>query len=207
MICLPLFGAEFRVSTGGAEKDRLMAVFEKVRSLELTKNRPARRLSGIEVLQKINNKTFLVYTRKEVVTGSVVSGGKVVYLTKWETDHDQIYCYKPCAALNVVDDEKIGSLDLEVTDESYAYTTSSGAKKTVRILTDRKQEEGGEELFSKEEFVARLKGGETWTLKNYSEKNCHSCLGDGVLSGSEKNASCPACKGNGVLAEDLLVKW
>lgn len=76
LICLPLFGEEFRVSTGGGEKEKLMEVFEKVSALELAKNRPKQRLSSIEVLQKIDDRAFLVYIRKERITGRVVSGEK-----------------------------------------------------------------------------------------------------------------------------------
>lgn len=82
-------------------------------------------------------------------------------------------------------------LDLVVTDtgEVYQYTSVLGAKKTVGII-----KEAEDSLMSREEFISRLKAGESFTLPlKVGERGCKKCYGRGKTGGGLSGPPARVC--------------
>ena len=167
----------YQVSKGGKDKKLLTRVFHAVQAIELNGGGEQVRL---RVTQKIAPKEFLVNYGK---------GSYWLYT-------DETY--------NVVDDE-ILKLTVKITHETKKHTTVRGASRTVRVM--REAEHIPFVNFTQEDFIRRLKEGDSWVLKQFREKRCENCFGDGKLNALKNYAKCHDCKGKGDTVIDCVVKW
>jgi len=199
---------EFRVSEAGKDKAELMRVFSAVQRFE---NRGKLNLEDFEVMQKINLREFLVYKKTWAKGGNGgMSGnqmdGRGFYAGGGGgkgTDISTIYWLKTKEDHDVADGETLSNMVIVPTGKTREYTSVMGAKRTCRELTETGENMG----FQKEEFLAALKQGKTWTLKDFSKSKCFQCGGTGKLGVMKNYAQCPDCKGKGEIPADCLVKW
>jgi DnaJ-class molecular chaperone len=167
----------YQVSKGGKDKKLLMSVFHAVQAIELKGEDEEVRLL---VTQKIAPKELLVKYR-----------GSSYWLYTDET-------------YNIVDDEVL-KLKVTITNETKKYTTVLGASKTIRVMREAKLTPFL--TFTQKDFVRRLKKGDSWVLKQFQEKSCANCFGNGKLSALKNYAKCPDCRGEGSTVIDYTVKW
>lgn len=198
--------AVFLVSQAGKDKSELMRVFAAVQKLENAGNV---KLEDYQVSQRINLREFLVY-KKSWLGGVVASrgassgnGGGVYCYGGMAADTSTTYWLKTKDDHDVADKESLSNIITAPTGKTREYTSVLGAKMTCREMAETDENVA----FSKEDFLAALKGGKTWTLKNFSKSKCSQCSGTGKLSVMKNYAKCPDCKGNGEVVTDCLVKW
>ena len=209
---IPIKGkvVEFRVSVAGNDKTELMRVFLAVQELEKKGE-----LEDYKVMQRINLREFLVYKKTWAEGGSggmvassmrAIGGGGNVYVGgggRKGADKSIVYWLKTKEDHDVADGETLSEMFTEPTGKTREYTSVLGAKKTCRELAEMDKNVE----FSKEDFLAALKEGKTWTLVNFSKSKCSQCGGSGKLGALKNYAQCPGCKGKGGIVSDCLVKW
>ena len=196
----------FHVSKVGKDKKELHKAFSLIQKMEKTEKygRPI----SFEVLQKLDDKGFLSYKTRTVsrVIGSGLSsvgGGGGSYVTSSEvTDRSKIYYLVTLKPKSIADGDKLESIWIIETTKMKSYTDTRGAKRTVRIM-----EEVVPVDLSQQDFVKRLKSGESWLLKGFSKKRCKNCFGDGELGAMKKYAKCPDCRGKGSRSVDYRIQW
>ena len=196
----------FLVSEVGSKKNELHEVFKLIQKEE--KRKKYGEPISLEILQKLNDKGFLAYktvTRYRTIASrsASIGGGGGAYTTSSEvTDRSKLYYLVTLKANDIADGERLKSICVIETSKMKSYTDTRGAKRTVRIL-----EEITPVDLSQQDFVKRLKGGESWVLKRFREKRCKNCFGDGKLNAMKNYAKCPDCKGKGATVVDCIVKW
>lgn len=173
--------ATFKVSESGKDKASLAAVFNAVQNIELKKAGGDPR--SFLVIQVFDAKKFLVQPVGEGTDNNYLLIGKT--------------------PRTMADREVIRSIYAVTTGKTHSYNSVAGAKTTVRII----DEIDPPPLMKTEEFVARLKAGDKWTLKSFQAEKCKKCFGDGKLSALQHYADCPDCSGKGEWKLDLLVIW
>ena len=141
------------VSKGAKDKKLLMRVFEAVKEAEAKKAAKTHGQRALTVKQRINSKTFLVS-----------AGGTADY---W------FLALEP-KDLNNRDRFRV---DAVLTDRTKTFRNENGEDVKVRVLQEVKSDPLP--TLTKEEFVKRLKAGETWTLVEFAEAKCQKCGGDG----------------------------
>jgi hypothetical protein len=195
----------FNVSKAGKNKEELIKVFKSIQDIEMAKKyAPA----SFEVLQKLGSKGYLVYkTRIEynTIASSMarMGGGGGSYTTSHEVaERSTIYFLVTLEPKNYVDGEIIKGFFTVKSDATKSYMNTVGATKTVAVL-----DEVIPQPLTQDEFVERLKNGDTWLLKNYKKKKCHGCFGKGKLGALKNYATCPDCNGKGAFMLDCVVKW
>ena len=174
-----------QISKTGKDKTALMAAFNRIRDIErATQERRQPPPLRFEISQKLTDKSFLSYQGYPK---------KLYYLETLEPK-------------NVVDDEVL-KVRAVLTDKTYSYNTVSGAKKTIRVMQEVKikQEDLVIKELTQDEFVKRLKRGETWRLPKFIPKKCSRCVGKGRIIG--QNSRCGVCGGRGGVYLDCIVKW
>lgn len=182
-VCLSQ-AVNYKVSTGGKDRAQLERVFQAV----VAKEKPAEeRALSFEVTLKISATEYLVWRRVEKLYGL-------------QTSYDQCFFLKLTEPLEKADGEMIEGIHAKET----AATKKIGVG-TYRVIEQFEPEAAP--AYTKEQFVADLKAGRTWTLINFASIPCHRCLGDGKLSKMEKEAKCPDCKGDGGKRADVIVGW
>lgn len=88
----------------------------------------------------------------------------------------------------------------------YDFTTVAGSTRRVELFKEAVAKED-EEAPEKEEFVERLKAGETFTVRTINPTGCAKCFGDGKLGASEKYEVCLDCGGSGEAITTWTIKW
>jgi hypothetical protein len=146
--------------------------------------------------------------RSSVVTsslGRIGGGGRSSGTVFQIPDRTKFYCLVTERAKNVAAGETM-QIDLpETTKEIYEYTAPTGAKHSVRVIKENRK--AAVKTLTQDEFVARLRAGETWLLPKAEMVDCNDCFGDGKLSGLQNDAKCRSCDGTGSVTVDFLVKW
>ena len=62
-------------------------------------------------------------------------------------------------------------------------------------------------LPTREEFLERIKLGETYTVTEKVEGGCYECMGNGDMGAMHKNKVCSKCQGSGNSAVIWTLKW
>ena len=168
----------FKVSNPKNDKAELINVFEAVEKMETPKRNNS--TLTMKVKQKINNREFLVSL-----------GG------------DERYWLITLEDKNVADGDFL-SIKCKKTENVREYASVMHANISVHEIVEV---EDNTPIFSKELFVRRLKGGETWTLKGFYLLRCFKCGGSGKLGVLSNYDECTACGGRGGTKCDLLVTW
>lgn len=198
----------FQVSKASKNKSELLQVFENVQRLEAKKEG---KVLNYYVSQRLGPQKFLVYKMKwsgGTVTsslGSVGGGGGSYSYGGYVPDRSKTYLLETKTDRNVADGEKLTDIISAQSDEIFGYTATTGAKKSVRIIRELKSDE--QSLLTKEQFVERLKTGETWLLRGFKKEKCLDCFGDGKLSALQGGGTCKSCRGSGDIKTNYLVKW
>jgi hypothetical protein len=196
----------FNVSKAGSDKSELNSAFAAIQKIE--KDKKYGEPTTFEILQKLDSKGYLVYkTRTEYNTVSSgmssIGGGGGGYTTSSEvTDRSKIYYLVIREVGNHADGDRLEGMFTVDAAKTKTYTNTLGAAQTVTVLEEVVPVE-----LSQEDFVARLKKGESWVLKNFRKKSCGGCFGDGKLNAMKNYARCPDCKGEGYAMLDCVVKW
>jgi hypothetical protein len=172
------FTQAYLVSQGAKNKALLLRVFDAVRKAEAKKNPGGARV--LEVRQRISSTEFLVN-----------AGGATDY---W------FIALKP-KDLNNRDRLKT---DAEFTGNTKSFRTESGETITVRVMKEVKSKPVP--AFTKDEFVQRLKAGETWNLTDFEERKCQACNGKGMIGAPAELEECSDCE-FGKITVDYIVKW
>lgn len=174
----------FEISKVGKDKSTLLKYFSVIEEKENKARKPHSLL--LEVAQKQDDKNYHVY------------------LYNIHTRSQTRYLLKLLDSKSYADNEKIivYAKSVEGTSE---YRTITGANANIRILQEFIPEQPI--LFSQEEFVKRLKDGETWDLKGALNVPCAPCFGDGKKSNLQGGEKCMDCNGKGFLIKDVIVKW
>lgn len=60
---------------------------------------------------------------------------------------------------------------------------------------------------TEEEFVERLKAGESFTVRILDPNGCASCNGDGKMSTLQGGGNCETCQGTGESLQTYILKW
>lgn len=169
----------FLVSQGGRNKALLMRVFDAIKKGEDEK-KTSKDQRALQVRRRISSKTFLVNA------GGVTDFWFIALEPRDWTDHDK---FKANAVL---------------TEGTKTFKFEGEESKTVRVL----KEVAGKPvpLFTKDEFVRRLKEGETWDLREFETQKCETCGGDGFTGEEETEEECPDCE-EGKIFVDFTVKW
>lgn len=196
---------DYQVSKAGKDQARLAEVFQKVAALEALA-KPAGK--NFEVLRRVDDKQFIVYRKatkfRPVVASGMAriggGGGSATPTTYEETDYTTAFWLITSSPHNIADGEVLRGVVATITEE-----TKSDAGSTYRVLRDTPAVPVA--AFTKENFVFRLKAGQTWNLKNFESQKCPTCGGDGKLSAMQKNGACPDCRGKGAFPVDLTVRW
>lgn len=101
----------------------------------------------------------------------------------------------------LIPDDSKKSLRLSITSDTFQYVSVLGAKQTVAVARVFE----APDPIGKEQFLARLKGGEVWTVAiGTSDLNCNACRGFGRIPEPDPNRrrgdgkkTCPGCSGKG----------
>lgn len=199
----------YHVSKAAKDKEKLMRVFSAIQvqdfyDFKKTKEDPRRfrPILGAKLVQKINDREYLVIPHIYRFGRVIPTDGKL-QPTFYPLENKSLYLYRPGNPLSEVDGESIRNLYLKSTEQTYSYTNSLGAKATVRVLVDAEKPE----YMTQDEFIKRLKAGETWRLYRFTTAECRACFGDGKKSKLQGGGSCEDCEGKGSSTKDLLVKW
>lgn len=172
------FTQTYLVSLGAKNKALLLRVFDAVRKVEEKKNAGGER--SLEVRHRINSTEFLVN-----------AGGT--------TD----YWFMALEPMDLDNRDRFRT-DAELTGKTKEFRTESGETVTVRVLKEVKSEP--KPAFTKDEFVERLKAGETWSLMDFEERKCLACNGKGMIGEPDELEECSDCE-FGKITVDYIVKW
>jgi len=197
---------EFRVSKVGADKTELVSVLDAVARLE-TKTDSKTEAQNYSVNRVIDKKNFLCHKmrkRYRVISSGLsrVGGGGGVSGSEWEEpDTSRLYWVTTQKEQNVVDEEVIkGIIVLEAKEPKKLYDQTYRQLIEVNLAVEAS-------TYTKEQFIADLKQGKTWTLKDFATKSCATCLGKGNLGILRSYVKCASCEGKGSFKVDYLVKW
>lgn len=104
-------------------------------------------------------------------------------------------------------DGEFVAVDARPTGEVYSYTSVTGAKITIPVAEIP-------ERMTKEEFLTRLKTGDSFEITVYTEPVCNVCKGRGKVFNASKRAlakaeksKCKSCDGTGKTPVHLEVVW
>jgi len=163
----------------------------------------------VEILQHIEGSSYLAKMRTpQMEAGSFArltsqitgSGSSIVPAGDWDT----IRLDLPKDSIRLADGETFLK-PIEQTPETFEYTTTLGAKATVRVC--RIAGTGNQHApLPMEQFVARLRAGETFPLTVTQVTTvCDFCRGAKVIKGVE----CRKCEGKGgaTIERNLTVRW
>ena len=200
---------DFPVSRAGADKIELNKIYDAVAKIEIS-----RKNQGVKfkMIQKIDSTHFVAnpVIWEEVVGqgGSLAAAGGGGYGRSYKAQRvntSRKVMVTTIKAREVAEGEMIYGGEFELADKVADIPLPGGDVMSLREWKETK--ESVDKEFTRESFVVRLKGGETWILKNFAEKPCDDCLGKGDLGTLRSNKKCPACKGKGKRRVDYLVKW
>ena len=197
---------DFKVSKVGNNKSQLLEVFGIIQQNESDQPKG----TTFQIMQRIDQNNFLVYkfvTKTNVVSSSMASiagGGNVRSNSYLSLERTKVSYLKYNRGLDAVDGEKVKDLSVVLTKEIETYATAVGSMKSVRVYKEALNERN---IFSREEFVEKLRAGETWVIRSYLAEECFPCKGTGRLNQFNGGGRCDKCKGKGDLTKDLLVKW
>lgn len=207
----------FRVSRVGADKTMLLRVFQAVKDAEETKTKYGKKgRNSFRVMQRLSPTEFLVHQTETYYDPNPFARarssnrtGAATATASFRAGKSQVFLLKTQQPLNAVDGEWIRGITVNDTGAVHTYTATLGNLKSVRILTEDAPL-NSQHTFTQEEFVDRLRNGETWTLKNFEEEDCRVCFGRGELSTFKGGGACPQCgdtahKGKGFI--DYLIRW
>jgi len=198
---------KFKVSEIGRDKSELLRVFFEVQRIEQVASGGLPR--SFQIMQRLTKSEFLVHPlriRVHVIGDSASrmgGGGNVVANEYEEPVISLVYLLNTSSELELADGEFIRQIYAPETGETHAYNSVDGSKKTVRVL----RQTAPPPLMTQDEFVAKLKLGRSWTLKDFRNVSCSQCFGDGKLSALQNHARCPDCKGKGGVMMDIVVVW
>ena len=175
----------------------LLEVFAKVVEME-RKQTPSK---DFEVSHKVGEGRWVVYGRKDHTyaanrlqsIGGDSGGG--VYMGS-TTDYSKPFLLVSKPPLNVATGQIIS-----------VQCTDTGKTEDINGETLRVMEIESEPDLTKEEFIARLKAGRTWSLQNFKPSPCFKCGGDGKLGAMDQYAKCQDCGGKGGTQIVWIVKW
>lgn len=191
----------FRVSEVGHDKTMLLKVFDTLNRGERQKQNE---FDGVEVSRRISDTEYLVYPlerKYRTVADSsqrLGTGGNARSIGYLSADTSNRYYLVLLSAKNMAEGERDTTIPIRKTDET--FTTSWGG-------SYRKIEEVPGDLISREEFVARLRSGETFTIENFEEQKCTKCHGFGHLGFLSGEKDCPECGDSGKVWVNCLVVW
>lgn len=185
--------------------DRLNASFAEKASVAVASGEE----KTVEIIQHIEGSSYLAQMRTpQKVAGSAASamsrltgsGSSIVPAGDWEI----IRLDLPKNSNRLADGEKFLK-PIEATAGTFEYTNTLGAKATVKVC--RIAGTGDEYApLSMEQFVTRLRAGETWSLTvTQVTTQCGFCRGAKVINGGE----CRKCEGKGgdTIDRSLTVSW
>lgn len=211
-VVLPAFAEDYPMSAIPLEDPRWKNTLDRVNA-SLAEKASAAAESGeqktVEIIQHIEGSSYLALMRTpQKAAGSAASalgqitggGSSVVPAGDWET----IRLDLPKESARLADGAKFLK-PIEETPKTFEYTTTLGAKATVRVCRIAGT---GEEFapLTMDQFVARLRAGETWSLTvTQVTTPCGFCRGAKVVNG----AACPKCEGKGgdTIDRNLMVRW
>lgn len=168
----------FHVSAGARNKPLLMKVFAAVQKLEAEKHAGGSRTFVVK--QAISPTAFLVN-----------AGG------------NSDYWLIPLERQEWSNRERI-KIDAEFTGDTKTFRDESGKDISFRVLKQVESKPAPE--FTKEEFVERLKDGETWTLMHFEQRTCPNCKGKAMIRTEDEYIECGECH-EGKLSIDYVVEW
>ena len=172
------FTHTYHVSAGGDNKALLMRVFGAVKKVEEAKTGGGSR--RYTVRQRISPTEFLVNSGGNEDYWFIALKGEA-----WDS-REQIRA------------------DTELTDATRTFLNESGETVKVRVLKQVKSKPPPE--FTKEEFVQRLKDGQTWVLVDFEKRKCEHCEGDGKVETESGIENCDECT-EGMVSIDYVVEW
>jgi hypothetical protein len=141
---------------------------------------------SVKILQHIEESSYLAQIKS--------TGGE------WETIRLEL----PANIRMQADGETFTS-PLELTGQMFQYTTALGVRATVKVCRIPGMGTAFSQM-NKEQFVSRLKAGETWEIViNQVTTPCGFCRGAPVVNGGV----CPQCDGRGgqTNQRNLRVRW
>ncbi len=199
---------EFRVSKVGKDKSELIKIFDAVNELKEGGDSINR---GVKVVYRISSTEFLVYPKrwKNVTWGGSSNrlgmGGNTNTHRSLVVDRTKLYFLTTNSPLDLVTGESSSDIityetgEIKDKHDNEALAGYGG----VRVL----KEAASLPAITKEDFVARLKLGESWTLPNYKTVDCRKCMGRGDMGKLRGNAKCTDCRATGKAPVDYIVVW
>lgn len=211
-VALPVLAEDYPMSAIPLEDPRWKNTLDRLNASIAEKASQAAEAAEkktVEILQHIEGSSYLAQMRTpQRAAGSAASaisritgsGSSIVPAGDWET----IRLDLPNDSNRLADGEKFLK-PIEETPETFEYTTTLGAKATVRVC--RIAGTGNQHApLTMEQFVARLRAGETFTLTVTQVTTvCDFCRGAKVINGGE----CRKCEGKGgaTIERNLTVRW
>lgn len=202
----PALAEEYAMSGVPLDDPRWQNTLDRVNGMIAAKGKAAEEAGEektVEILQSIEGASYLARTRTPQRTAGSVAralGNPIVPPGEWET----IRLDLPEGSKPLADGEKFLKV-IEETGETFQYMNTLGAKATVKVC--RLAGTGSEYApLSMEDFVTRLKAGETWTVNVTQVTNaCGFCRGAKVVNG----ATCRQCKGIGgdAIQRTITIRW
>ncbi|MEI6605698.1 MAG: hypothetical protein WCP35_10345 [Verrucomicrobiota bacterium] len=84
---------------------------------------------------------------------------------------------------------------------------AGGAASRLPYYKEVEEAEKNPNLPTREEFLERIKLGETFTVVEKVEGGCYECMGNGDMGAMHKNKVCVKCQGSGNAAVTWTLKW
>lgn len=147
-------------------------------------------------------RTRTKYSTTASSMASIGGGGRTNGTSREVTDHSKIYFLVLSEPKDYADGDRLKDIFAVDNSKTKSYTNTLEATQTVMVLNEVTPVD-----LSQDEFVEKLKKGESWLLKRFKEKSCTFCFGDGKLSASTNYAKCPDCNGKGSTLLDCVIKW
>ena len=163
----------------------------------------------VEILQHIEGASYLaqIRTPPQKLGSAAVATNQIFGRSETTTppgEWETVRLDLPKSSKTLTDGEKFLK-SIEETEEAYQYTTTLGAKATVKVC--RLAGTGDEYTpLTMEQFVTLLKAGETWDVTvTQITKACGFCGGAKTVNG----AKCPQCKGVGgdAIQRTISIRW
>jgi len=88
----------------------------------------------------------------------------------------------------------------------YDFKSVGAGMRRVRQFKEALAEEDPDAP-TQEEFVERLKAGETFAVRILDPKGCATCNGDGQMTSLQGGGNCKSCQGTGEILQTYTLKW
>ncbi len=184
----------FHVSKAGAERDKLMQIFNQIQVKEAGKDVE---LAAYHVVKRLSAKRFIVHPMKDAENPASASA---------KTDFSKTYLLETAQDRGVAEKGRLIVMKPEFSGNETTYEDQYGAKITVRVMKVEADEDD-EPLLTQAQFVKALRSGQSWTLGAYAQKKCFECFGKGNSGPLKGNVPCKPCSGKGMVTVDCVVKW